>query len=492
MNSEIIKSYLVKISYGEDLVSRGAFDQAIRTATATITQFTGGMAKNFIEAGAAVTTALTGIATGLVVMGLETARTDLNLQILARRSFMSVNAFREMHTALQALGVSAEDVLSGPPELRERYATLTNDIRRMIGGSGDFETQLKKIRDIEFEFTRLKVEASMFALNLTKALSVALTGDENGLLQRLKSWNEWLIVNIPKLADEFSSYLAPALISVKQIWMELADIARVVTSEFIKFIGMLANDAQMKKGEISVRNLGMALDYTASAMERIVRSADKVINFFSRVSGGFANFAMDAAVPGGSKFLPQVWRKIFGLVAPPLPPGTATPGAETGNGPMRTDSATVVSAIVAAANAHGVDPALALAIASKESGMNPNAPHNPGDGYGMMQVLPSTFARYGSGDINNFQDNLGASMNYLKDLGQRYHGNEYQMARAYNGSGPKAEAYAQDVMGRTTQFSVTINVDTNDPHKIAQVVVNEMKKEHQRQMVQSNPLYVTG
>src|SRR5580658_568931 len=106
MNSEIIKSYLVKISYGEDLVSRGAFDQAIRTATATITQFTGGMAKNFIEAGAAVTTALTGIATGLVVMGLETARTDLNLQILARRSFMSVNAFREMHTALQALGVS--------------------------------------------------------------------------------------------------------------------------------------------------------------------------------------------------------------------------------------------------------------------------------------------------------------------------------------------------------------------------------------------------
>jgi soluble lytic murein transglycosylase-like protein len=81
-----------------------------------------------------------------------------------------------------------------------------------------------------------------------------------------------------------------------------------------------------------------------------------------------------------------------------------------------------------------------------------------------------------------------ASMNYLRHLHDQYGGNEYAMARSYNGSGPKAEAYARDVMQRESMFgSVTVNVyaQTNaDPHMIAEHVHSTLKNMAQRQIVQ--------
>jgi soluble lytic murein transglycosylase-like protein len=174
--------------------------------------------------------------------------------------------------------------------------------------------------------------------------------------------------------------------------------------------------------------------------------------------------------------------------------GSAKGSPQSSSVPAGAGSPEIRAAIIAAAENHNVDPSLLLAIASRESGMNPNAPHKPGDGYGMMQVLDSTFANYGTGNINDFNDNLNAAANYLSVLQKQYGGNEYQMAKHYNGSGTKAEEYATDVMKRTQQFSqsITVNVyaQTNaSPHDIAQIAVDKLKDfqrtEHQREIVQS-------
>jgi soluble lytic murein transglycosylase-like protein len=129
----------------------------------------------------------------------------------------------------------------------------------------------------------------------------------------------------------------------------------------------------------------------------------------------------------------------------------------------------------------------------QESGMDPNAPHNPGDGYGMMQVLSSTFAKYGHGDINNPQDNLDAGMSKLQALGKTYPGDERSMARAYNGSAgnPKAEQYADSVMSRMGNVTVNIYPQTDDPKAHGEAAAEALlKKMSQRSQVNSNVVYV--
>ena len=115
MDSSVIRSYLVRLGFLVDGQEKNKFDEALRIATSQITKFTEHMAKSFVEAGVVATTALTAIATGTAAMMFETAKADLGFALLARRMYMTKDAARSMQLALDALGVSAQDVIWGPP-----------------------------------------------------------------------------------------------------------------------------------------------------------------------------------------------------------------------------------------------------------------------------------------------------------------------------------------------------------------------------------------
>lgn len=510
MNIDVIKSYLVQLGYEIDRPQLNKFNDALRATTANITRFTSGMATAFVEAGVAVTTALTAVATGTVALMESTARADLGFSLLARQMYMTKDAARSMKIATDALGYSIEDIVWGPAELRDRYRTLIEDQKRLAAGLGgaDFETQMKQIRDITFEFTRLKVEAQYFVMGLTKALSKALTGDENGLLKKLREWNEWLITNIPALADKFAIYLVPVLRDVKAIWSDVADILGIVTTDFIRFIGVISDDKELAKSSLSLDSFGKALDHVSSGIRKVFDALDAVVNFVQQNSGILVALGIIRGAWSGAAFGAAAgpWGALGGGIVGGAAGGYATykltEGMRTPSTSARSMSAVDVrAAIVAAAQANSVDPALALAVADRESGMNPNALHHPNDGYGMMQVLPKTFAAYGSGDINNFSDNLDASMRYLRQLGKQYGGDPYLVAQHYNGSGPAARAYGADVVSRAEKgyeagnryYSITVQVATNaSAHEIgsevARQIDNHEKKTAQRQIVQASSL----
>lgn len=486
MNTNVIKSYLVELSFAVDNPAQRKFDEVLRLATQGVSKFAGTMATDMAVAGAGVVSALTAIATGAAALAVNTANSDLQMQLMARRMFMSLPAFREMRLALDALGVSAQDVIWGPPELRERYKMLVEDSRRIMTGMGmaDFERQMRMIRDVEFQFTRMRQEAQLFVMALVKSLSKALTGDEFGILGKLKEWNEWLIKNIPDLADKFSSYLAPILKDVYGIWRDTVDILKTVSPSF-KSVGAAIMDITH-----SIKTMFDWLDKLAHWLAE----HREVLVVLGALRGGMGGAAL------GTAFGP--WGTIIGGAGGAIAGGYATSEALKYFGSGTSSAAAgggaspdVKAAIIAAAQRYGVDPALALAIAQKESGMNPNAPRGSSGEYGMMQVMPGTFARYGSGDPNDFMNNLNASMAYLSDLSGRFGGNEYAMARAYNGMGPAAEAYAQDVMKREQALAGTVNINiyaqTSDPAQHARMVVEEMQRlRSQRQQVQASPVYV--
>lgn len=91
--------------------------------------------------------------------------------------------------------------------------------------------------------------------------------------------------------------------------------------------------------------------------------------------------------------------------------------------------------ITAAAEAYGISPALALAVAQTESAFNPAAV-SPAGAMGVFQLMPRTAAAYGVSDPFDPDQNIDGGVRMLADLNRQYNGDTASILAAYNwGSG---------------------------------------------------------
>lgn len=213
MDISVIKSYLVELGFKVDNRQLNAFNEGMRKAALIAAREAGNITKGFLVAGTTITGVLASITAGTIGMMAHVADADLDMQVFARRMYLSVDAARKMKMATDALGYSIEDIVWGPPELAERYRQLIKDQNKMLAalGGADFEKQMRNLRDVRFEFTRLGIEMRYFTMLVVADLSKALFGDEDSLLNKLRQFSDWFMSNMPRLANAISEKVAPAL-----------------------------------------------------------------------------------------------------------------------------------------------------------------------------------------------------------------------------------------------------------------------------------------
>jgi len=90
--------------------------------------------------------------------------------------------------------------------------------------------------------------------------------------------------------------------------------------------------------------------------------------------------------------------------------------------------------IHAAAQKHGVDEKLITRVVAEESNFNPKAVSRK-RAQGLMQLLPTTAAKYSVGNVFDPAQNIDGGTHYLKDLLAKYSGDVKLALAAYN-AGP--------------------------------------------------------
>lgn len=422
MDLDVIKSYLVSLGFAVDQPELAKFNDALRNVAVQVERVTTGtpfgMVSMFAKAGAAVAGILTTVAAGTVGLMDHVANADLGYQLFARRMFMTTDAAKNLKIATDALGVSLEDIVWGPKELQERFGILTGDQSRMQAGlGGDFEAQMKQIRDVRFEFTRLEVELKYLAMGVVQDLSRALFGNESSLLVELRTFNEWFIENLPKISQVISDRLVPI---VKDMGTVMGDFWHIIKQ--INFVE-LANDLV-----IISHALTTFFDFLAAHP-----AAQKLI--LGTVGGGVLG-----------SFIPGVGTGIGAGLGALIAGADILVDKDTGE----TDPAKIKELIRSMAVKMGIDPAIALAIAEKETGgkFNMSARGSKGE-IGVMQLMPGTAMSMG---VNPFdtEGNITGGLLYLQKLLKQYHDLNVAISH-YNGSGSAARAYADDVINNRMQ-----------------------------------------
>jgi hypothetical protein len=132
-------------------------------------------------------------------------------------------------------------------------------------------------------------------------------------------------------------------------------------------------------------------------------------------------------------------------------------------------NASIAQLIAQACANYNVDPALAMAIAQRESGLNPNAV-SPSGAQGVMQLMPATAAALGVTNPFDPAQNIDGGVRYLAQMIAQFNGDLVRAVAAYDwgptnvttavnqfganwfSSAPaETQAYVQNVLGMSPE-----------------------------------------
>lgn len=202
----VIKEYLVSLGFKVDTQSYGAMQNAMGNADKTVSGFANNTIKNFSTAGIAVTSFVATATAGIAKFVTDLAKTDLQQEKFARQMWVSKDYATAYNNSLKAMGASLEDLYFSP-ELMNQFKELRNLSFQMVPPA-EYQDQMKYIRSIVFEFTKMKLELTYAAQWIGYYLVKYLEGPLGDLKSFMEDLNKKIQINMPVWTKYVAQFLS--------------------------------------------------------------------------------------------------------------------------------------------------------------------------------------------------------------------------------------------------------------------------------------------
>jgi hypothetical protein len=222
MDTSTIKSYLISLGFEADDNMYRKFSAALSKASSEVEKHTSIMANSYVKAGGVIIGAVGTIIASTTMLLDSLAKADLGYEKYAMRMYMARDAAKQFKIVTDAMGESLEDI-AWIPELNERYRALMTETSKMKLPSS-YEDQMRMIRDIKFEFTRLKIESTYglqwIGYNIIKNLYDPLGKTKLSF----SDFNDYIRDNMPRLAKEIADDITMILQPLQSCWELIKDL----------------------------------------------------------------------------------------------------------------------------------------------------------------------------------------------------------------------------------------------------------------------------
>lgn len=178
----------------------------LKNTAKTLLSQGGGALKSFASSAlgpiALVTTAISGTILAIKKLGSslnDLANQDIHYEKLSRQLWTTKETAKEIDSALKSTGATMEDLWLSPTLLKQ-FNQLRKDSSRLKLPS-EFQDNIKVVQGLGLEFKRLKQLASLLFQWIGNYIMKYLSDPLADAKDKMHSFNEWLIQNIPKIAE---------------------------------------------------------------------------------------------------------------------------------------------------------------------------------------------------------------------------------------------------------------------------------------------------
>lgn len=207
MASETLKEYLVKLGWNVD---KSGFDNAsslVDKFSAKLISRAGKMGTAFISTSASMVKASLATVDAISDIAFSVAEADTSVERLARKYWLSEQSARSLKNAQDQLGISVEDLMYATDEEYKRFLEL-NTYGKSLEAPKALDDTLVKIRDIQFEFSKLGTILEYGKRWFMYYLGEYLGLDIDQTIVKFKSFNDWLRTNLPKITQKLAKIVA--------------------------------------------------------------------------------------------------------------------------------------------------------------------------------------------------------------------------------------------------------------------------------------------
>lgn len=276
---DVIKEYLVSMGLQDNFTDN--FNKVLDESENKMGRFANTFAGKFALAGVAVVsvTAMANVAIGKFLGNM--AKSDLAMEMYAKSIGKTKQEATRLDTTLKAMGRTIEEINSNA-ELKMNFKKLQKDTEKVQ--PPDMSEGMKQIREIQFEFVRLKQNAT-YALNwvgyyLTKYLKDPIEKIQEGF----KGLNDIVIKNMPKWTDN----IAKVLSWVVRLGTTLIRGATTVYTAIKRIFDMIPRELKIVGAAI----IGLGLLIRAGPIGKLVMIITGLLllldDFYTYINGGDA------------------------------------------------------------------------------------------------------------------------------------------------------------------------------------------------------------